>query len=274
MRSAIIWGLLCGILYITVIPFACAHPAIEERIATLTEKIAQDPQDASLYLRRAELQRIHQQRKAGLSDLEQAQKLDAKLHDVYLEKALLHFESSEFKAAKEMIDHLLKLEPKHVDGLIARGRILRNLDRHLEAAADFKNAIALTDRPDPELYLECAQAFAAAGNHDLGLVILEQGMQALGPLMVLQNEAIDLEISLKRYDSALQRLQQQIESVSRKENFLLRKAQVLELAGRKAEAQNSYREARAAISALAPHLRTQKAVKELEAVLAKKLGTT
>src|SRR2546428_756963 len=80
--------------------------------------------------------------------------------------------------------------------LVLPARVLTRLGQHVAAAADFTRAIAHEPDPLPEHYLERAQALAAEGEGHLDEALggLDEGIQKLGPLVVLELLAIDLEL--------------------------------------------------------------------------------
>jgi predicted negative regulator of RcsB-dependent stress response len=103
--------------------------------------------------------------------------------------------------------------------------------------------------PDPDYYLERAQAQAAAGpvSVDASLRGLDEGLALLGPVVSLQLAAIDLAVNAKRYDAALARLDRILEHAPRKEEWLARRGDILRAAGRRDEAHLAYQAALSAI---------------------------
>ncbi|NOT53338.1 MAG: hypothetical protein HOP18_01915, partial [Deltaproteobacteria bacterium] len=104
--------------------------------------------------------------------------------------------------------------------LLIRARTLVKLQQFAAAAVDFTHMIARLSDPTPDPYLERAQALISAGpdHFDEALRGLDEGITRLGPLVTLQLQAIELECSLKRYDSALQRLAHVTARAQRKES--------------------------------------------------------
>ncbi len=90
-------------------------------------------------------------------------------------------------------------------------------------------------------------------------------MAALGPLVSLGFEAIDLEVRLRRFDAALARIDQLSAGSPRRESWLVRRGEILEAAGRDAEARQAYESAMDAIAALPAGRRAVPAVADLAA---------
>ena len=84
---------------------------------------------------------------------------------------------------------------------------------------------------------------------------------------MLELLAIDLELRKKNYDAALARLEQIAAQSQRKEEWLVRRGEILEQAGRAEEAHAAFMQAQAAIESLPPAIGQTTAMTELEARL-------
>lgn len=92
---------------------------------------------------------------------------------------------------------------------------------------------------------------------------LDQGMRHLGPLVSLQHYAISLELQRNQYNAALVRLDQIAAKSSRKETWLLRRAEIMAKAGRNNEAMDALNNALAALHLLPQHRGNTRAMREL-----------
>src|SRR6059036_2535053 len=212
---------------------AAAHGPIHEQIAALTNLLKEDPQNAALYLKRGELHSYHRHWPAALADYERAALLDPTLAavDFARGKTLLHAGSP--GQAKSALDRFLAKHPEHAEALATRARVLVILGERLAATADYTRAIAAMEslgRPKPEYYLERARALTG-----------------------------------KRYDAALARLDTLASQSARKESWLVRRGEILEQAGRAAQARLAYEQALAAIESLPARHRTTETTAKLEA---------
>ncbi|HXG67966.1 MAG TPA: tetratricopeptide repeat protein [Blastocatellia bacterium] len=232
----------------------------------MTRRIGKDPKNAALYLKRGELHRLHRDWGAALADYDRAERLDPRLAIVQFSRGRMFFEADKPQQAKLWLDRFLTGQPDHLEALVTRARVLVKLGQRLAAAQDYSRAIAQLSRPRPELYLERAQALAAAGgpHRDEALRGLDEGIQTLGPLVTLELLAIELEVDGGRYDAALARVEQIAAQSPRKERWLARRAEILRQAGRTAEARQAFTAALAAIESLPAHRRKNKATAELE----------
>jgi predicted Zn-dependent protease len=247
---------------------AWAHPGIDEQIDELTARIASSPDDATLYLRRGELHRIHRDWKMAEADYKSALQRDGNLVIAEFCLGRLELEAGDAKKAKGLLDNYLAERPTDPTALATRAKASGALGLHLEAAEDYTLAIqhAKSGTPKPEYYLARARELAAAGpSHlDRALEGLDEGMEALGFPVTLQLYAIDLELERKGYDAALARLDRVASESVRKEPWLVRKAAILEAAGRPGEARQAYEQTLASLDSLPSSRRGNRAVVRLE----------
>jgi len=254
----------CGVV-VSAAGLAAAHGDIHERIAALTKRIAQEPANADLYLKRGELYHAHREWDAALADYARAQELNPRLTDIDLYRGLTYLAAGRLRPAQSALDRFLATRPSHVSALIARARVRVRLGDGLTAADDFSRAIAV--QAQPELYLERARALVGAGNQHVTVALagLDEGIARLGPLVTLQLYAIDLEMRQRRYDAALARIETLAAQSPRKETWLARKGEILEQAGRRSDARAAYTAALAALNGVPEARRSTRATVELDA---------
>jgi tetratricopeptide (TPR) repeat protein len=242
-----------------------AHEGLHEQIAAITAKIKRDPKNASLYLQRGELHRLHHDWRRASADYDRAERLQPGLTTVALARGKMFSDSGQLQRAKLTLDRFLSRQPNHYEGLITRARVLAKLGARMDAAKDFTQALSLSSVPEPELYLERANVVAAdVSQLAEALRGLDEGINKLGPLVTLQLAAIDLELRRKNYDGALVRLDQIIAQSQRKESWLVRRGEILKLAGRDEEARAAFNAALTAIESLPPAHRQSRSVTALE----------
>ncbi len=244
---------------------AFAHGDVHDRISALTGQIAKAPTNAALYFERAELHRVHQEWTNSLADYDRVQKLDPKNTRVLFCRGRTLLEADDAKGALAPLNQYLAGVTNDAGALSTRGRVLVRLGQPRPAAADFGRAIAITPTGNPELYIERAQALAAAGARAEAVRGLDEGIRLMGPLVTLELPAMDLDVALKRFDSALARVDAVMTRLARKESWLMRRAEILKVAGRGKEAEKSYRDALAALELLPPAHRYTRATLQLEA---------
>ena len=257
--------LLLGLaICLALVPsFARAHEGLHEQIVAITARIKRDPKNAALYLQRGELYRLHRDWTRAAADYDRASRIQPGLAIVDLGRGKMLLESRRFQQAKFVLDRFLRHQPRHVDGLISRGRVLAKIRSRLEAAKDFTDALALA--PEPELYLERAQVLAGDERYiQEALRGLDEGIKQLGPLVTLELAALDLELRGNNYDAALTRLDVITAQSERKETWLVRRGEILKAAGRNDEARKAFSAAIVAIESLPPERRQSRAMTALE----------
>lgn len=246
-----------------------AHDEPHNSIREITLQIQADPNNPNLYLKRGELHRISAHWDLALADFDRVAQLDPDHATVDFHRGRLLFEAGQVQPARVVLDGFLRAHPNHIEGFIVRGRVLRTLGQPVEAAQDYTRALSVAPSPTPVLFIERAEALADAGAEYVGVAVqgLDEGIQKLGPLILLESLAIDLEIRRQQYDAALARIDQVLTKVPRKEKWLARRGEVLEGAGRFNEARAAYEDALRALEALPSRLRQVPASQELDAHL-------
>lgn len=256
---------------------AAAHDDPNHRFAELTAQIAQRPDDAGLYLERAELHRLGRDWSDGIADLQAASRIDPSLAGVDLALANLLLDADNLAPALEAADRHLARQPDDAGGHRTRARILFRSGAGLDAAAEFTRAIDLHAASAgegaiaPDDYLARAKALADAGRIDESLRGLDEGLVALGQPIVLQLFAIELEETRGHPEQALARVAALEARARRKEQWMVRRGDLLVRLGRNDDAARAYRDARRAIAALPPGLRRNTATSDLDAQLRRRL---
>ncbi len=245
---------------------AYAHGPLHEQIANITRQIELHPDSAALYLERGELHRHHQDRQLALADYDRADSLDPGFDLVKLCRGRMFFEAGMLERARGALDEFLTKNPEEGEGLLTRARVLAQLGEYTAAARDYGNAIKNFQTSQPEYFLERAQALVRAGPDHFQEAVerLDEGMQQLGPVVTLELFAIEIEVKLQRYDAALGRLEKISAQSARKEKWLAQRGEILQLAGRREEARQTFLQALHEIDSLPASRRNTKAMIDLE----------
>lgn len=252
-------------LLASVLSSALADGPLHEQIAELTRQISGRGQDPALYLRRGELNRLHEQRDAARADFQQAQKLSPADPEPLFRLGRLALDEDKPAEASKLLAQFTAVRASSAEGRFLLARALARSERFTEAVAQYHRAIVLSEeRPKPEWYIvRCRAQLALTGDHSTeALAGLDEGLAKLGPLPSLQLLAIEIETRRKAFDAALRRLDTILAASERKELWLARRGDLLKLAGRFAEARAAYRSAGTAIDALPS--RQQRALAMLE----------
>ncbi len=262
-RFAFLLAFACSLM---LLQRAAAHGDVHEQIAAVSAQLEREPRNAALLLKRGELHRVHQDWGAALADFQRVAALDPDLAAIDFYRGRLLLEAGHPTEARSYLDRFLAREPNSVQALLTRARVHAKLGDRAAAARDYTRAISQAREPEPEFYLERAEALAASGGPGVedALRGLDEGMKRLGPLITLQLAAIELELARRNFDAALARLEQITTRAVRKETWLARRGEILEQAGRSGEAQKAYESALDAIVSLSAARGGTAAIRDLQ----------
>lgn len=242
-----------------------AHGDLHPRIQALTKEIAASPTNATLYFERGELHRVHREWTNAVADYDKALQLNPGMKMIEFCRGRMWLEAEQPKRALPHLNRYLSSVTNDSNAFATRARVHSQVGDKRTAANDFTRAIALAPVGNPELYIERADALRAIGAIEDAVRGLDEGIARMGSLVTLQLQAIEMDCELKRYDSALKRVDRVMERLQRKESWLVRRAEILKLAGRPKESRAAYEAALAALEKLPPGHRHTRATLQLEA---------
>ncbi len=240
MLKTLTCGTACLALWLATVRPATAHGAIHERLDHVSAQIAASPDNASLYLQRADLFRQHQEWKSALADCRTAAKLDPDIETDAL-AGRIWLESGRPADALEHLDRAISRHPHNADALTHRARALTQLGRKTDALDDYRAALRHSPSPEPDLICECADAMAANKCEKEAIRILSDGIAKLGPIPSLVLRAMDLEIAAGDFDAALTRVESMKPSAPRPEPWMAKRAEILAQAGRIEESRKAWK---------------------------------
>jgi tetratricopeptide (TPR) repeat protein len=244
---------------------ASAHGDLDIRIAAATQQIAQDTNNGSLYLQRAELHREHKDWAAAMTDYDRAASLDPKIPTVEFYRGRMLGDAGRYDDAIKVLDQYLARRPDDGAGFIERARIRSRKGDHRAAVTDFTRGLDLVSEPQPEYFLERSQALVVLGETNRALAGLDEGIKKLGPVVTLQVYAMDLELAGKKLDAAVARLNTIIPQAARKESWLARRGEIELEIGRLAQARESFEAALRAMDILPARLQLNRPMADLRA---------
>jgi tetratricopeptide (TPR) repeat protein len=271
---------ILGVMSLTgFAPRAQAHGDLHERIAALTAAIDAAPADGPLYLQRAELHRAHEDYPAALSDYDRAESLIPKdTRDVAgaidYGRGMALAAMGRDAEAEASLDRCLARDPSRYDAFAARARVRARRGKTGESAADYDRAIALSPAAEPDYLLERARLLAGATPPQLERAAagLRDALERTGCTAPLALELCEIEMRRGKVDAALAVIDRLRSGTRRQESWLARRGELLLRAGRRDEAEASFREALSALEALSPRLRGTAATRELEESLRSRIA--
>ena len=211
------------------------HGDVHRAILALTKKIAQGPASASLHLRRGQLHGIHKDWAKAERDYRRALDLEPSMLVARRALAGTFLRAGRPAEAEREVRRFLAACPGDADGWALLARTLTELGRHPGALQAWTRSTTGDGERRADLWLERTRALA---NLDATAALrdLDAATAQMGHPIVLELEALTLERQLRRFSEALTRVRHLTERARRKTAWRLLEAEVLEQAGRTAEA--------------------------------------
>ena len=205
--------------------------------------MAEHPADPDLQLARARLSHEEGDWNAALAGYHHARSLGAAPAQVAVLEGDALLAAGWTRSALERYDAALAAEPDRATAHVGQARTLRRLDKPEEAADAYERAYTLLERANPSLVLEWTRALVAAGRPNAAVEILDAQLASMGRIPTLQLAAVELEQQLARHDAALRRIDALLDQVPGHPLWTVRRAEILEGAGRIEEARVAYGDA-------------------------------
>jgi predicted Zn-dependent protease len=252
---------------IIVAAMLIAHPGVDERVEGISRQIAADPDDAELYLRRGELHTEDGHFHAARHDFRRAERLDPSGVRVHLFRGAMWLEAGDPRRAARELGRFLVAEPHHARARLQRARALAQLGRKQAAVAEVTRALQDAERVDAEPYLFRGRLLHEIGRTDEALASVDAGIEALGPVVVLVEFAIEVELDRGHTEAALDRVASLPQRARHSPHWLGRYGDILHAAGRDAEAIVFYVAAQVVLGNLPPARRNSPAMAAIGADL-------
>ena len=251
LRCAI--PVVCFVLLVGAPVPALAHADIDEQLAAVNARLAEQPDKYQLLAKRGNLHGQHGDWPLAVADLTRAQALapdeDAAAMDLDIGLALL--QSGNAKRALPLVDRYLFKHANSSTAWRVRAQIQISLNETDTALEDFNRCIHYAPVRTPELYIERARVLEHETDRFEELLAgIDEGIETLGPLASLLEYAIDIELRRGSYAGALKRIASLPEQIGQLPRWMYKRSQVLLALGREAEAKSMNRQAMRAIEDL------------------------
>jgi tetratricopeptide (TPR) repeat protein len=226
---------------LTVAIAAQAHPGLHHDIARATEAIDKEPARADLYVERAFLERLDEEYASALADLDSARKLDPAEIRVAAERGMTLSAMGRYPEADVELTRFLAKGGGTAPVFAERAKVREQLGRKTTAVADYTSAIAL--QPNMEFYVARGTLQESLGDLAGAADGYRDGIARLGDAVNLDLALIRVETSRKRFDEALSVIDRQLGRSAIKTDWYLRRAEVLQAAGRTRQARTDREQA-------------------------------
>ena len=231
-------------------PEVFAHGTSHELIEAATREIASRPDDAPLYLRRANLHLEHGDWCACLLDVDEAERRQTQDLGAALVRARAQAAGGFFTDANASLDKFLAVHPAHAAAIIQRARVFGALGKKAEAAEEFVRAMSHVSQPEPDQVFELAALLCAAGREADAVAAIDRALKMTPGVPSLVECGVKIEMGLGHFDAALRRIEEAIRATRIKEPLMARRAAVLAQAGRIGESLAAWRELHARLAVL------------------------
>jgi tetratricopeptide (TPR) repeat protein len=215
-------------------PTAASHGGIPKEIAALDVKLAGDSERADWWVERATLERLRGDYGAALADLNEAADLEPDLPTLCLERGRVLAIFGYNAEAESDLDYFLATSPRHARALADRAAIRAALGHDDLARADYEAALAIGKSID--VYLALGKLLERGDKLDDAAQCYSKGLGVLSDAVVLKLALIRVETERRNYKRAIQLVDTIIASSAVRADGLLHRAEILEKAGKEAEA--------------------------------------
>jgi predicted Zn-dependent protease len=255
-------------LLLPILPLT-AHPDPSHTLEHLEEHLAETPDDRALLRQKADLllSTGHPALARPVVDRLLVMNKD-RPEDLLLEARTLHAEKD--ATAPNKATALVTAHPRFVPGWLFLARLEDGQGRCDAAIDAMRRALDLSPKPSPSDVLACAAWLAERGDRTDAVAVIDQGLAKLGVLAGLHQKAIAIEVELGRHDAALRRIDALAARFRPSVELSLQRADILELAGRHAEAAAACDAALALLEASPAARKGGDAHRELAAAIARR----
>lgn len=229
----------------TVAGRTSAHPGLHHEIETVTRQLDRAPDRVESLIERGRLYRLDDNASASHTDLERARVLDSDNDVIALELGLTLSAMGRDAEGEVQLTRYIQRGGRASDAYAERARI-RSHDNRAESAID-DYSVAIDRSGDLDQYLARGILQERLGRLDEAASGYRDGLDRSGGSVALRLALIRVQIARTRYDDALSLIEEVTAQSRVKTQWYLRRADVLEAAGRaddaRAERQRALAEA-------------------------------
>ena len=274
MVEAVLYGmkpcLICILFLLNCLaPTLRAHLSPDDSLDQIELKLKASPNDVSLLLDKAHVLIVMGQGDKAEAALKRVDALEKeRAADTAYLYILLYQARGDLEKAFEISDWGIKQFPENHFQWDIRGRIAKDAGKTEEAIHAMRQGLRYRETVTPLDYIHIVNILLEgnqAGNKERTVALLREGIARVDHPSELLHLSIRLNSELERYDQALADIDLLETHYGRQVPFAAKRAEVLENAGRNAEAVKAYQSAVALLEAL-PEKKQNKQVTQLKKV--------
>lgn len=216
------------------------HGAYHDVVASLEKKLEKKPNDAALHFKLAEAHIGHDEWRPCLKELELVDTLAPGVYPTGFLRGLAYHIGDKPKDAKKELDAFIAANPKHVNALATRGRVLMKLSKPDDAAVDLQKAVDLSAAKHPEMVVDLATCYAEVGKPNEASKAIDAALKKAGNDPSLLSCALEIETKAANWDSALRRIDGLQKTAPSPEPWMAERAKLLDRAGRTEDAKKAW----------------------------------
>lgn len=194
-------------------------------LITINEQLKNDPNNASLYYRRAQLYFENKEAEASLNDLLRALSIDSSNADFYLLLADVHFIKKEGIKAKEALARCLALDPDNAEAYLKLAEMYFLVEQYGQSLEQINKALKI-DMHNARAYFMKGMNYKYMGDTANAISSMQTAVEqdneyydAYMQLAILHG-AKDDSLAVSYYDNALRITPQSVEALYGKALFL------------------------------------------------------
>lgn len=232
MRRLLVIAVVVGSGLMSLAGPVRAHDAPEVEIQHLTEHLQQHPDDVEAYLERARLHRVLENHSEALRDLRAAAERtdDPEVRGRIAElRGHVHIALGNDAEAVDQLTKAIERGGGTLTRHMLRGQVHERNDRLEQASEDYRAALEYGDNVG--VYRGLARVESSRDRLDAAADALRRGLESTGSV-VLRIELIDIERQRGEYGPALKLVEEGREEADIETRWYLRRAEILEGAGR------------------------------------------
>jgi len=237
---------------ITFPPMSFAHPDPSHTLAEINEHLATTPDDQDTLRSKVDVLLTMDRTAEARKVVEQLLKLSPQAPENLLQAALVTRSEGDLPAASTQLEALTQSNPTFAPGWDYLARLSHEAGRRDEAIQAQLRFLKEYQSLDPSDYMICAawlQDRGQPGDDRAALGVLDQGIARVGVLIGLEQAAIQIDLSLENWDSALRRIDALTARFRPSVDLATQRGEILEQAKRYTEAASAFDSAIAILQA-------------------------
>jgi tetratricopeptide (TPR) repeat protein len=254
------------------VSLAFGHAEPEVTTANLSADIKANQKNAELMLRRAESYRASRNWTAALADYSAAEELGMGI-DVAFYRSRMYLDAGNWTQAMSVSNAFLELHPENSAGLVTLAYAEYGAGKRNTAIGTMEQALSNHPTPTADEFVDLSRWYLESNDLGGALSSLDKGATRLGSPVSFSIRRVELLQNAGAYPDAVLSIDELPAALREQPEWLMRRGDLLMLAGEDAEALEAFLDAQYALSRLPDFRRNNPVNRNLRQELASRLGT-